>query len=122
MEYSEIVTLTKDGFQIPEKLLHPVGIYDGSRCWGTLITNIGEGIDFRGPRPVNQIILSPIPFNSWACTVRIQARIDDKPAKLKSLIQVLAPQDESSKDLCTNIIAISENTSGYYNGRVNILV
>ena len=97
MEYSEIVTLTKDGFQIPEKLLHPVGIYDGSRCWGTLITNIGEAIAGRSPRPVNQIILSPIPFNSWACTVRIQARIDDKPAKLKSLIQVLAPQDESSK-------------------------
>jgi hypothetical protein len=117
MEYSEIVTLTKDGFQIPEKLLHPVGVYDGSRCWGTHITNIGSDIGCRPYRSVNQILLSPIPFNSWACTVRILARIQDQPGKLKSLIEVLALQD-----LCTNIISISENTSGYYNGRANVLV
>ena len=119
MEYSEIVTLTKDGFQIPEKLLHPVGVYDGSRCWGTFVRNIGHAIDpqdFRPSQSVNQILLSPIPFNSWACTVRIQARIKDQPGRLKSLIEVL-----SLPDLSTNIISISENTSGYYNGRVNIL-
>jgi hypothetical protein len=120
MEYSEIVTLTKDGFQIPEKLLHPVGIYDGSRCWGTLVRNIGYKIDpqdYRPYHPVNQILLSPIPFNAWACTVRIQARIKDQPGRLKSLIEVL-----SLSDLSANIISISENTSGYYNGSVNILV
>lgn len=120
MEYSEIVTLTKDGFQIPEKLLHPVGIYDGSICWGALVRNIGYKIepqDYRPYHPVNQILLSPIPFNSWACTVRIQARIKDQPGRLKSLIEVLA-----LSDLSANIISISENTSGYYNGSVNILV
>jgi|GEM_PF-6996270 len=118
MEYSEIVVLTKYGFHIPEKLLHPVGTYDGSRCWGTTIPNIGYDIGLRDKeQPVNQILLSPVPFNSWACTIRIQARIKDEPGKLKSLFETLA-----NPRLCANIISVSENTSGYYNGRVNILV
>lgn len=118
MEYSEVVSLTKNGFLIPEKLLHPVGIYDSSRCWGTPITNVGHLIGHRAEnRPVNQILLSPIPFNSWACTIRIQVRIKDEPGKLKTLLQLL-----SDKDLKTNIISVSGNPAGYYNGRINIFV
>ena len=134
MEYSEIVTLTKEGFQIPEKLLHPVGVYDGSRCWGTIIYNNApqinkaafqieknasqiNGVGSVISQPANQILLSPIPFGSWACTVRIQARLKDEPGKLKSLIKILA-----ENNLYTNIISISQNSCGYNNGRVNILV
>lgn len=119
MEYSDIVTLTENGFSVQEKQLLPVGIFDGSRCWGAPVTNVGYEIGVRERRPSNQIILSPIPFNSWACTIRIQARVNDQPRMIYYLLDAL--NDQCDK-LHTNIISISDNTSGYYNGRVNLLV
>ncbi|PPC89329.1 MAG: hypothetical protein CTY34_11780 [Methylobacter sp.] len=131
MEYSSIVTLTKDGFRIPEKLLHPVGIYEGGRCWGNLITNVGailadheDKLSIK-PQPNNEthILLSPIPFNSWGCMIRIQARLKDRHGTLKQLLEVLSPKkrSEEAHDLKLNIITITESSSGYYNGRAHIL-
>jgi hypothetical protein len=119
MEYSDIFTLTENGFNVQEKQLLPVGIYDGSRCWGVPVTNVGYEIGAREKRPSNHIILSPIPFNSWACTIRIQARVIDRPRMIYCLLDAL---NEKYDKLYTNVISISDNTSGYYNGRVNLLV
>lgn len=124
MEYGDTVILTKNGFQIPEKLLLPVGVYNESRCWGVPVTNVGYEIGSRNEnRAKNQIILSPIPFNSWACTVRIQARLKDKPRMLYYLLDAISnAKDNNGKNIRTNVISISDNTSGYYSGRVIILV
>jgi len=119
MEYSDIFTLTENGFNVQEKQLLPVGIFDGSRCWGAPVTNIGYQIRAREERPSNHIILSPIPFNSWACTIRIQARVKDRPRMIYYLLDALK---EKYDELYANVISISDNTSGYYNGRVNLLV
>ncbi|NTV66691.1 MAG: hypothetical protein HGB06_03240 [Chlorobaculum sp.] len=119
MEYSDIFTLTENGFNVQEKQLLPVGIFDGSRCWGAPVTNVGSKIGARETRPSNHIILSPIPFNSWACTIRIQARVIDQPRKIYYLLDAL---NKKYDELYTNVISISDNTSGYYNGRVSLLV
>ncbi|RXK85217.1 hypothetical protein EST62_07165 [Chlorobaculum sp. 24CR] len=119
MEYSDIITLTENGFNLQEKQILPIGIFDGSRCWGAPVTNVGYEIGAREKRPSNHIILSPIPFNSWACTIRIQARVNDQPRMIYYLLDAL---NEACDKLHTNIISISDNTSGYYNGRVNLLV
>jgi hypothetical protein len=119
MEYSDIFTLTEIGFNVQEKQLLPVGIFDGSRCWGAPITNVGSKIGVREERPSNHIILSPIPFNSWACTIRIQARVIDRPRMIYYLLDAL---NKKYNELYTNVISISDNTSGYYNGRVSLLV
>jgi len=127
MEYSSLITLTKNGFNIPEKLLYPVGIYDASRCWGAVFHNVGHDIrEINGDRQLCssdcQILLSPIPFRSWACTIRVQARVNDEPGKLKHLARALSPcASASGGNVNTNIITISEALSGFYHGRVNIL-
>ncbi len=121
MEYSAMVTLTKKGFHIPEKLLYPVGIYNNTRCWGDFFENVGRFVESEGKnsndKQVKQILISPVPYSSWACTVRIQARIIDKPDKLTDILNAL-----SSDKIRANIIAISENTSGYNHGRVSLML
>lgn len=123
MEYSEIVTLTENGFQISDKLLHPVGIYDNSRCWGAILENVGKIIKNEIPgHSEKHILLSPIPYNSWGSLIRIQARVKDEPASLSLLLGAIDNFGKGIEPFQTpNVIAISGVTTGYYNARLHIL-
>jgi|GEM_PF-3195195 len=88
MKYNKIITACDNGFYIDAHLLKPIGVSDNSHCWGVLAYDNNEN------NSDCDLILSSIPFRSWACVVRMQVRIkkDNFEDNLKKLYEILAKE------------------------------
>lgn len=113
MDYGALITLTDDGFQIPATSLTPIGVYNDTKCWGAFYQNT-DMPDFDEAK--QHLLLSPIPFGSWACAIRIIARVKDNTGMLHKLLSTL--MDDK---LCLNIIAIAQTIGGYNHAMVTIV-
>jgi len=70
MKYNKIITACDNGFYIDAHLLKPIGVSDDSHCWGVLAYNSNK--------KDHDLIVSSVPFRSWACVVRMQVRVKNE--------------------------------------------
>ena len=85
MKYSKLITTCSNGFYIDQHLLKPIGISENSHCWGVFVE------PKKPNNHSNDLIISGLPFRSWACMIRMQIRIknEDFEGNLKKLYEIL---------------------------------
>ena len=71
MKYGKKITVSRQGFHIDANSLQTVGIGDGSRCRGILISRKKKKDKYKK----KDLIISPFPFSSWGCIVTLQIRV-----------------------------------------------
>ena len=84
MKYGKKIMVSRQGFHIDSKLLQSVRIHHDSRCRGVFITKNNSN--------EKDLIVSPFPFSSWGCIVRLQIRVrEDKSVnKLNEILTIIA--------------------------------
>ena len=103
MKYGKKITVSRQGFHIDSKLLQAVGIQHDSRCRGVFISH-----NKNEKRKLDDLIISPFPFSSWGCIVRLQIRV-----KIKTSVQDLNKILETLKKRKFNILSASFTFGGY---------
>lgn len=132
MQYGDIVTVSTDGVRIREKELEPIGIFDGSRCWGIWVpdwrahqhrhdnrlthehrppSHNGNGIHTQDHE---HLLISPFAPSSWPVLFRVECKLKEKPGTLASLIDIL-------DRVGLNILSIEGTPSGFHHATVNII-
>ena len=83
MKYGKKVTVSRQGFHIDSRLLEAVGIRDGSRCRGIFIK--------KNKNNKKDLIISPFPFSSWGCIVRLQILVksDKSTEEINEILKLL---------------------------------
>ena len=81
MRYGEIIIACRLGFYIEPSLLKPIRISENSNCWGLFI----KGEEEQGNK---DLIISPFPYRSWPCLVKLQIRIKKENCN-KSILKIL---------------------------------
>lgn len=75
MRYGELLTVTEHGVQVPLAKLEPLGIYDRSQCFGVWLPNwASAATPIEATAPEN-LLISPIPDQSWPVLVRVELRL-----------------------------------------------
>ena len=97
MIHGKKIVVSQQGFHIDSKLLQSIGIHDKSRCRGIFIHN-NKGEYSKKNR---DLIISPFPFASWACMVKLQIRIKHDKGINKTL-KILS--EEGFNILSANLI------------------
>ena len=95
MRYSKIIQASEKGFSIDAHLLKPIGISNNSHCWGILLENHQDDDQHREGEQGRDLIISSLPYRSWACMVRMQIRVknDALIEKLKEIYEILFTED-----------------------------
>ena len=87
LNYGDVVDISHDGIRVQPSALFPLGIGDGSRCWGVWIE--------RPPANSNQhsfdhLIISPVPPDAWPACFRLRVLLSDEMGALADASRVLA--------------------------------
>jgi hypothetical protein len=104
MKYAKKVILSRQGFCIDSKLLQAIGIRHNSRCRGIFIAKDDEE---SSKEKIKDLIVSPFPFSSWGCIVKLQIRVSNNVENdLNKILETLAENN-------FNILYINFTFGGY---------
>jgi hypothetical protein len=84
MYFGDEATITADGLIVRSGLTRPLGIYDGSCCWGTWV------YDARNAGDLPHFLISPINPRCWLRTFRIDIKLRHEPGAMRRAAERLA--------------------------------
>lgn len=110
MFYSDEVTILDRGPKIPAKLLQPIGILDGSICWGIKIP------DLRDPeeKSAAHLLIAPLHPDSWPFIFRLRVSLRHSRGTFRDLSQILSTNH-------ANILFCEGGPAGHHHASLNII-
>jgi len=109
MYYGEDIIITRKGIKISAKSLHPIGIEDGSVCWGLVMP----------PNPQNaaeivpHLIISAFPPRDWLSLFKLTIKLRDDIGSINKLTKFLTEHR-------FNVLSTQCALSGYSHATLNI--
>jgi hypothetical protein len=109
MYYGEDIIITRKGIKISAKSLHPIGIEDGSVCWGIVMP----------PNPKNaaeivpHLIISAFPPGDWLSLFKLTIKLRDDIGSINKLTTFLTNHR-------FNVLSTQCALSGYSHATLNI--
>ncbi len=88
MFYGDVVSLIGGGVRVTERALHPIGIYDQSKCWGVWVSHFGPATQ----SPVH-LVISPFHPVTWPFLLRLQIKLSHTKGAMRKAAHCLAKND-----------------------------
>jgi hypothetical protein len=119
MQYSGIVSILPRQLRIHEKHLEPIGIFDGSRCWGVWVKNRhppsgSESAPASSTEMPYHFAISPFHPSSWQFLVRIVLKVSHRKGALAECAKCLRDQD-------VNILFARCSQTGFSHATWNVI-
>jgi hypothetical protein len=102
MRHGDELEIVPQGIRLPQKTVEPLGIVDGSRCWGRWVR--GQRKDSTGE--VSHLAISPVHPIFWASVFHLEMRLDEHPGSLERATELLS-------ELGVNLLFSDGALSGY---------
>lgn len=110
MFYGDDIIFQKEGVRVPRKALQPIGITDGSRCWGVWVPAISEE-KFKKPP---HLLVASFPPESWPVLFNVTIKLNDSVGTMTKAAQVLENEN-------FNILSTQCAPSGHQHATWNII-
>ncbi len=120
MQFSGVVSILPRQIRVHEKHLEPIGVYDGSRCWGVWVQNNysqkahDEVLASLDSMSRYHFIISPFHPSSWPFLVRLVLKISHDKGSL-------AAASESLTALNVNILFARCSQTGFSHATWNVI-
>lgn len=112
MPYGEIIPMLRYGPSIRPRILRPLGVYDGSRCWALWLRDDSQ-LDRREYAGAEHLVISPVHPVHWAYTFRMRIELESRPGTLSRATAILLEHG-------VNIILNEVTPSGFRRDTWNI--
>ena len=116
MHHGDEINVLRAGARIPAKALEPIGVYDGSRCWGVWVPDQrrAEMTSADRKRPLPHMLVSPIHPTKWPIVFHLSLVLNDRRGAMKDAARVL-------DDMNVNIVFAECSPVGYHHAVWNIV-